>query len=43
MPVLLGAGLRLFENTGVEGVVLEKIRVQKVGAITRNQLQLPTR
>lgn len=40
MPVLLGAGLRLFENTGVEGLVLEKIRVQKVGAITSFSFEL---
>jgi dihydrofolate reductase len=34
MPVLLGSGLRLFENTGLERVRLEKIDVEEVGART---------
>jgi dihydrofolate reductase len=34
MPVLLGAGLRLFEDTGPERIQLEKIGVQEVGART---------
>jgi dihydrofolate reductase len=34
MPVLLGAGLRLFEDTGSELVRLDKIGVQAVGART---------
>jgi dihydrofolate reductase len=34
MPVLLGAGLRFFENTSLERVPLEKIGVQEVGART---------
>jgi hypothetical protein len=34
MPVLLGAGLRLFENAGVEHVELEKVRVREVGPRT---------
>jgi dihydrofolate reductase len=34
MPVLLGAGLRFFGNTGLERVQLEKIGVQDVGART---------
>ena len=34
MPVLLGAGLRFFANTGLERVQLEKIGVQEVGART---------
>ena len=34
MPVLLGSGLRFFENTGLERVELEKIGVQEVGART---------
>lgn len=34
MPVLLGAGLRLFENAGLERVQLGKIGVQEVGART---------
>jgi dihydrofolate reductase len=33
MPVLLGAGLRFFDD-GLEGVELEKIGVQEVGART---------
>ena len=32
MPVLLGGGLRLLEN--VEGVRLEKIQVEEIGART---------
>ena len=31
MPVLLGAGLRLFENTALERIQLEKIDVQETG------------
>jgi dihydrofolate reductase len=34
MPVLLGAGLRLFESGGLERTQLEKIDVQQVGART---------
>ncbi|HEV8536857.1 MAG TPA: dihydrofolate reductase family protein [Candidatus Limnocylindria bacterium] len=34
MPVLLGAGLRLFEGAGLEGVRLEKIEVREIGART---------
>jgi len=34
MPVLLGAGLRLFENTGLEGIRLKKVGVQEVGPRT---------
>jgi dihydrofolate reductase len=34
MPVLLGAGLRFFANTGLERVQLEKIGVQEVGERT---------
>lgn len=34
MPMLLGAGLRFFENTGLEGVHLQKIGLQEVGART---------
>lgn len=34
MPVLVGAGLRLFENNGLDGIRLEKIGVQEVGART---------
>lgn len=34
MPVLLGAGLRFFANTGLERVELEKIGMQEVGART---------
>jgi dihydrofolate reductase len=34
MPVLLGAGLRLFEDTDLERVQLEKIGVQEVGPRT---------
>jgi dihydrofolate reductase len=34
MPVLLGAGLRLFDDGGLERVRLEKIGVQEVGART---------
>jgi dihydrofolate reductase len=34
MPVLLGGGLRLFENSNLERVPLEKIGVQEVGART---------
>jgi dihydrofolate reductase len=34
MPVLLGAGLRFFANTGLERVQLERIGVQEVGERT---------
>jgi len=34
MPVLLGSGLRLFEDSELEHVRLEKIGVQEVGART---------
>ena len=34
VPVLLGAGLRLFDDPDLEGVTLEKAGVQEVGAIT---------
>jgi dihydrofolate reductase len=34
MPVLLGSGLRLFANSGIERLRLEKIGVQGVGART---------
>ena len=34
MPVFLGSGLRSFEKSGLEGVRLEKINVQEVGART---------
>jgi len=34
MPVLLGAGLRLFENTGLDPVQFEKISVQEIGVRT---------
>jgi dihydrofolate reductase len=34
MPVLLGTGLRFFENAGVERLALEKIDVQEIGART---------
>jgi dihydrofolate reductase len=34
MPVLLGGGLRLFENAGLERIQVEKIGVQEVGART---------
>jgi len=34
MPVLLGTGLRFFENAGVERLALEKIGVQEIGART---------
>lgn len=34
MPVLLGAGLRSFENAGLEHVLLEKIGVREAGART---------
>jgi dihydrofolate reductase len=33
-PVLLGAGLRLFDDPELEGVALEKVGVQEVGAFT---------
>jgi dihydrofolate reductase len=33
-PVLLGAGLRLFDDPDLEGVTLRKAGVQEVGAIT---------
>ena len=34
MPVFLGIGLRSFESPSLEGVRLEKINVQEVGART---------
>jgi dihydrofolate reductase len=34
MPALLGAGLRFFENAGVERLALEKVDVQESGART---------
>jgi dihydrofolate reductase len=33
-PVLLGAGLRLFDDPDLEEVALKKVGVQEVGAIT---------
>jgi hypothetical protein len=33
-PVLLGAGLRLFDDPDLEGVALNKAGVQEVGAFT---------
>jgi dihydrofolate reductase len=34
MPVFLGDGIRLFEGAGLEGIRLEKVGVQEVGART---------
>jgi len=34
MPVVLGAGLRLFEDTHLQGIRLEKIEVQEIGPRT---------
>lgn len=34
MPVLLGGGLRLFEDTDLEGIRLQKLEVQEIGART---------
>jgi len=34
MPVLLGAGLRFFEKTGLEHLKLERIGVQEIGPRT---------
>ena len=41
MPVFLGIGLRLFENSSLERVQLEKIDVQEVGA--RTTLRFPVK
>jgi dihydrofolate reductase len=40
MPVLLGAGLRLLETSGLERVQLEKISVQEFGARTSLRFRL---
>jgi dihydrofolate reductase len=42
MPVLLGAGLRLFGNAGLERVQLEKIGFQEVGARTSLRFRVKT-
>ena len=40
VPVLLGAGLRLFDDPGLEGVMLKKIGVREIGAITNLRFQV---
>jgi dihydrofolate reductase len=40
MPLLLGAGLRLFDGPGLEGIRLEKIGVREVGAMTELQFRV---
>ena len=39
-PILLGAGLRLFDDPGLEGVMLKKIGVREIGAITNLRFQV---
>jgi dihydrofolate reductase len=39
-PVLLGAGLRLFDDPALEGVALKKIGVQEVGTFTSLRFQV---
>ncbi|HEV8672170.1 MAG TPA: dihydrofolate reductase family protein [Candidatus Limnocylindria bacterium] len=41
MPVLLGAGLRLFEDQGVAGMQPERISVLEVGARTSLRFRVP--
>lgn len=43
MPVLLGAGLRLFDDTALEPVELEKIGVQEVGPRTSLRFRVTRR
>lgn len=43
MPVLLGAGLRLFDDTALEPVELEKIGVQEVGPRTSLRFRVARR
>jgi dihydrofolate reductase len=40
MPVLLGSGRRLFENSGLERAELETLQVQQVGARTSLRFQV---
>lgn len=40
MPVLLGAGLRLFDHLGDEPIELEKIKVLEIGARTAFQFRI---
>jgi dihydrofolate reductase len=40
MPVLLGAGLRLFDDPHLEAVALEKIGVREIGAMTEIRFQV---
>jgi dihydrofolate reductase len=40
MPVFLGSGLRSFESSGLEGVRLEKLNVQEVGARTNLRFRI---
>jgi dihydrofolate reductase len=42
VPVLLGAGLRLFEDGELEHVRLEKLGVQEVGARTSLRFRVGT-
>jgi dihydrofolate reductase len=39
-PVLLGAGLRLFDDPDLDGVALKKVGVREVGAITSLRFQV---
>jgi dihydrofolate reductase len=41
-PVLLGDGLRLFDDPDLEGVVLKKIGVQEIGEFTSLRFQVGT-
>ena len=43
MPVLLGSGLRFFEDTDLERVVLEKLDVQSIGARTSLRFRVKAR
>jgi len=40
MPVLLGAGLRLFDGPGLERLSLTKLGVREVGAMTELQFRV---
>jgi hypothetical protein len=42
MPVLLGTGRRLFDDSGLEHVRLEKLGVQEIGARTTLRFRVTT-
>ncbi len=43
MPVILGAGLRLFDTADPAGITLEKLDVQEIGARTSLRFRVVNR